>query len=160
MDISKENIFSSITQIGVVVRDMERFVQNMEKLIGAKPQKIVRFPNETMENQERYYYGKEADYIALLGFFKIGNLEIEAIQPLQGKNIWTTFLEEKGEGIHHIRFSVNDLEKSEKHLGDLGIEKAQSGYSTKNIDGLQWAFYDTSKELGFFVEVFNEYEFK
>lgn len=158
MSSSVENMFSSISQIGVVVRDMDRFVKNMETLIGVKPLKIVQFPNESMENQKRYYYGKEADYISLLGFFKIGNLEIEAIQPLCGKNIWTTFLEEKGEGIHHIRFSVNNLKKTEKHFKDTGIENAQHGFSTRNIDGLQWAYFDTTKELGFFIEVINEFE--
>ncbi|MDD4189175.1 MAG: VOC family protein [Eubacteriales bacterium] len=156
----KQDMFSSISQIGVVVRDMGRFAKNMEALIGAKPLNIIEFPNASMKNHERYYYGNEADFIALLGFFKIGNLEIEAIQPLSGKNIWTDFLDEKGEGIHHIRFSVDNLKKTEKHLKKMGIEKAQNGYSTRNIDGLQWAYYDTRKELGFFIEVFNEYESK
>ena len=36
--------------------------------------------------------------------FKMGSLEIELIQPLEGQSPHKEFLDSKGEGIHHIAF--------------------------------------------------------
>ena len=158
MTAMEESMFTTISQVGVVVCDMDRFVQKMEQVLGVEPVNVIMFPNEQMKNPERYYYGEKSDFTALFGFFKVGQLEIEAIQPLTGQSIWQTFLDEKGEGIHHIRFSLGGLSAVKDHFNSLGLKIAQNGYSTRNVDGLQWMYFDTCKELGFFVEVFNEYE--
>ena len=150
--------FSSISQIGVVVRDIDEYLCIMESVLKVKPNVVVRIPNDTMTNQERHYYGESEDFSAMLAFFTFDTIQLEIIQPLTGKSVWKDFLEKKGEGIHHIRFSIGDMAASDKHFASLGISKAQDGYSTKNIEGLKWAYFDTENKLGFFTEVINDLE--
>ena len=36
----------------------------------------------------------------------MGTVELDLIQPMEGKTIWSDFLSERGPGIHHLRFNV------------------------------------------------------
>lgn len=148
--------FSTLSQIGVVVRNIEDYLRVMESILKVKPDIVVKIPNDTMTNQERHYYGENEDFSAMLAFFNFGAVQLEVIQPLTGKSVWKDFLERRGEGIHHIRFSIADMAACDEHFAGLGIKKAQDGYSTKNIEGLKWAYFDTEEKLGFFTEVIND----
>ena len=46
-----------------------------------------------------------------VGFFKIGESNIELVQPSSPDSPLTKFLETKGPGIHHICLEVDDIEK-------------------------------------------------
>ena len=45
-----------------------------------------------------------------VGFFKIGESNIELVQPAEPDSPLVKFLETKGQGIHHICFEVDDVE--------------------------------------------------
>ena len=45
-----------------------------------------------------------------VGFFKIGEVTIELVQPSEPDSPLVKFLETKGQGIHHICFEVADVE--------------------------------------------------
>jgi methylmalonyl-CoA/ethylmalonyl-CoA epimerase len=51
-----------------------------------------------------------------VGFLKIGESNIELVQPAEPGSPLTKFLETKGQGIHHICFEVDDVEKEVKDL--------------------------------------------
>ena len=44
------------------------------------------------------------------GFFRIGEMNIELVQPSETDSPLVKFLETKGQGIHHICFEVDDVE--------------------------------------------------
>lgn len=48
------------------------------------------------------------------GFFKIGESNIELVQPAESDSPLVKFLETKGPGIHHICFEVDDVEAEVK----------------------------------------------
>jgi len=50
------------------------------------------------------------------GFFRIGESNIELVQPAEPDSPLVKFLETKGQGIHHICFEVNDIEAEVKAL--------------------------------------------
>jgi methylmalonyl-CoA/ethylmalonyl-CoA epimerase len=53
-----------------------------------------------------------------VGFFKIGESNIELVQPSESDSSLVKFLEIKGQGIHHICFEVDDVEAEVKaYLG-------------------------------------------
>ncbi len=53
-----------------------------------------------------------------VGFFKIGESNIELVQPAEPDSPLVKFLETKGSGIHHICFEVDDVEAEVKaYLG-------------------------------------------
>ena len=45
-----------------------------------------------------------------VGFFKIGESNIELVEPAEPDSPLLKFLEAKGQGIHHICFEVDDIE--------------------------------------------------
>jgi len=49
-----------------------------------------------------------------VGFFKIGESNIELVQPSEPESPLVKFLETKGQGIHHLCFEVDDVEAEVK----------------------------------------------
>ncbi len=49
-----------------------------------------------------------------IGFLKIGESNIELVQPAEPDSPLVKFLETKGQGIHHICFEVDDVEAEVK----------------------------------------------
>jgi methylmalonyl-CoA/ethylmalonyl-CoA epimerase len=54
------------------------------------------------------------------GFFKIGETNIELVQPSETDSPLVKFLETKGQGIHHICFEVDDVEAEVKAFLEKG----------------------------------------
>ena len=55
-----------------------------------------------------------------VGFFKIGESNIELVQPSETDSPVAKYLESKGQGIHHICFEVDDVEAEVKALLEKG----------------------------------------
>lgn len=55
-----------------------------------------------------------------VGFFKIGESNIELVQPAQPDSPLVKFLESKGQGIHHICLEVDDVEAEVKAFLEKG----------------------------------------
>ena len=55
-----------------------------------------------------------------VGFFKIGESNIELVQPAQPDSPLVKFLETKGAGTHHICFEVDDVEAEVKAYLEKG----------------------------------------
>ena len=52
----------------------------------------------------------------------IGPTRIELIQPIEGTGPWSEFLARHGEGVAHVAFVVDDLEKSKQELVKRGLK--------------------------------------
>jgi len=104
--------------VAVVVRDLESTVKRFEKL-GIGP---FVLPDAPAGAEGLFYQGKplESGYKALVT--RIGNMQIEIIQPDDKPNPWKEFLETRGEGIHHIGFQVDDVEGEVDRLINHGAE--------------------------------------
>ncbi len=141
----------SIDQIGIVVRDLHGMVATLKQLLGIDDFRIMEWPIEGIE-PEATYHGEPGNFKLLLGFATVGNMQLEIVQPLEGKNIYSDFLEEHGPGLHHFRLTVPDFEERVKELKAKGIENIASG--TGVHVGSKWAYFDTSKVLeGVVVEL-------
>ena len=55
-----------------------------------------------------------------VGFLKIGEVNIELVQPAESDSPLVKFLESKGQGIHHICFEVDDVEAEVKKYLEKG----------------------------------------
>ncbi len=71
-----------------------------------------------------------------VGFFKIGESNIELVQPTSEDSPLVKFLETKGPGIHHICLEVDDIERDVEELMKRGArmidEKPRAGaHNTK-----------------------------
>jgi methylmalonyl-CoA/ethylmalonyl-CoA epimerase len=141
----------SVDQIGIVVRDLRSMVAKLSKTLGIGDFRIMEWPLEGVDPQATYH-GEPGNYRLLLAFATIGSTQLEIIQPLEGQNIYSDFLEEHGPGLHHIRLSVADFDEKAAGLQASGIKNIASG--TGVHVGSKWAYFDTSELLeGVVVEL-------
>jgi len=78
-----------------------------------------------------------------------GPVEIELIQVLEGETPHTEFLKEKGEGIHHLGFHVDDLDGMLAALAKEGIEPV----FYKTFSWMTVAYLNTDKVGGVMIEL-------
>lgn len=142
--------FRMAIQVGVVVRDLEQSMAALTAVFGIGPFRVAECPAPGRE-QQQFCYGEPARYRTRQAFADLGTVELELIQPLEGKTIWADFLAERGPGIHHIRFNVPDHESLSAYLKDKGIGKTQEGAGIR--EGSYWVNYDTEKLVGFIIEI-------
>jgi methylmalonyl-CoA epimerase len=105
-----------VDHIGILVSNIDEAMKLYSDCFGAKVDKI-----ETLADR-----GVKA---AILSFGQGANLEL--LEPLPGSNM-AKILEKRGEGLHHITFEVDDIDKELSHLSGMGLElidkKARPGF--------------------------------
>lgn len=136
-------------QIAVVVRDLERAVRDFGALVDPGPWRGYIFSSETVEGLE--YRGQPAD----LSFRLVLNdsrPQYELIEPLVGPNIYSDWLDARGEGLHHVAYVVASVAEATAQMTAAGHPVIQSGHSFgAERDGV-FAYFDTADALGFVVE--------
>lgn len=138
-----------IVQIGIVVADQAKTTQLLTSLFGIGPFRLVEWPDRA---ESKYYYRDVEEKIRLRqAFVQMGDVEIELIQPLEGRSGYKDFLDQSGGGIHHVLFEVSDIDPVLQELAKSGITVLQSGTGIR--PGTRWALLDTKELLGFFVEL-------
>jgi len=142
--------FDRAIQIGVVVDDIHRTMEKLTELFGIGPFRVVNCPPVERIDQQ-FYYGELDRFRTVQAFADLGSVELELIQPLEGRTIWSDFLEKRGPGIHHIRFNVPDHKTLSAYLQNAGIGRTQEGAGIR--DNTYWVNYDTEKLLGFVIEI-------
>lgn len=133
---------AKVNQIGVIVRDMDKAIEYFEAL-GIGPFKPLE---RTYPTIEREVYGKPANEVKnLIRVAHVGELEFELLQPISGDSIQKEFLETRGEGINHLGFFVDDLNKTVDQLVGRGFKVISR---TKRANGGGTAYLDTDKVGG------------
>lgn len=97
-------MIKKIDHIAVAVRDVEKAAEFYEKVLGLKLGGI-----EEVEGMD-----------VKVGFIPIGDTRIELVQPLNPESGVAKFIEKRGEGIHHICYEVEDVEKALKTYKERG----------------------------------------
>jgi methylmalonyl-CoA/ethylmalonyl-CoA epimerase len=94
-----------INHIGIAVRSIEAQRPFYEGALGA------------------IYEGVEdvADQKVRVGFFRVGDVRLELLEPSDPSSTIATFLEKKGEGLHHVAYTVDDIETRIAELKQSGL---------------------------------------
>src|SRR6266540_7533130 len=100
-----------ITQIAIVVKDLRKTMEAYYRLMGWEPWSIYEHKPPILHGQT--LRGKKVSYSMLGAEVHCNPVDFEILQPLEGPSIYKEFLEEKGEGLHHVSV-VNALEKDRK----------------------------------------------
>jgi methylmalonyl-CoA/ethylmalonyl-CoA epimerase len=146
-----KKMFSDFVQIGVVVKDLDRTIKALTEIFGIGPFRTITYPPSDRKDIKRTYYSEPANYVVRQAFAELGPVELEILQPLEGQSIWADFLEEHGEGIHHIRFNVPDLEAAIEHLAKYHIEVSSAGSALR--PGTKAINFNTQEAVGFTIEI-------
>jgi methylmalonyl-CoA/ethylmalonyl-CoA epimerase len=115
---AEKSTYSNLDHVGVVVKDMDKTIQYLSSL-GIGP---FEPPISDPALAEKWFRGEPSDWKVKIRYAKMGPVKLELIQPVEGKNANQEFLEKKGEGIQHIGFTVDDLDREVDKLTTKGIE--------------------------------------
>jgi methylmalonyl-CoA/ethylmalonyl-CoA epimerase len=107
----------TLTQVGVVVKDVEKVVERLKDL-GIGPFRGGTLPPERVE----YFRGERMYADFDIRSAMLGNVQLELIQPLEGDSPHKEFLETKGEGIQHVMCQVDDFRETVEELTAKGVE--------------------------------------
>jgi len=143
-DIKKESSSKikvrAINLIGIVVQDLEKVTADYEELMGIGKWTISE---PVSPEKEIIYHGKAVKTGWKSARAGAGPMQLELIQPADRNNIFHEFISKYGEGIHHIQFLVDDIEKTKKTMSAEGFNVLMEGRSG---DG-SFAFFDTTGPL-------------
>ena len=113
-DIRTQLQLDPVDQVGFVVRDLHSSIAAYRPLFGEFT---------TMETGSMDWHYRGADNVPSelkIAFAKSGDLEIELIQWISGQSPHKEFLDRGLEGMHHLRFIVDDLEKKVAQASHFG----------------------------------------
>ena len=94
-----------IEHIGIAVKNLEKSNKLFASLFGEPNYKIEEVASEGVKTS----------------FFASGPNKIELLQATNPNSPIAKFIENKGEGIHHIAFAVLDIEEEVKRLQNEGF---------------------------------------
>ncbi len=136
-----------VGQIALVVKDAEKASKNIAALFGfpEAPYEIIG----TYEFANTRYHGQPTPAKAKATFYKMGPVDLEILEPMGEPSTWNDFLQENGEGIHHIAWYVKGIDEVTAFLERNGMKMVQEG----NWDGGKYKYFDSAKQLGFMLEL-------
>ena len=98
-----ENV--QIDHIGIAVRNLENATAFYKDIL-----ELHQIETEILEERK-----------LKIAMIPIDETRIELLEPMEGEEAVSTFLKKQGEGIHHIAFSVTDLDRILKRVVEKGI---------------------------------------
>ena len=105
-----------VNQVGFVVRDLEHALKLYEPMFGP-------FTVMDADDMEWDYRGKPETSSLRLAFGKSGDVEIELIEWVSGESPHKEFIDAGREGMHHLRFVVDNVEGKVKEAEGLGYRQ-------------------------------------
>ena len=125
-----------IEHIGIAVQNMERANALFESLLGTPSYKMEKVEAEGVSTS----------------FFKVGESKVELLEATNEMSPIAKFISKKGEGIHHIAFEVDDIEKTMASLKSRGFELL-SDVPKKGADNKLICFLHPKSTNGVLVEL-------
>jgi methylmalonyl-CoA/ethylmalonyl-CoA epimerase len=96
---------NKIEHIGIAVKKLSVSIPLFEKLLDTPCYKT-----EVVEKEQ-----------VNTAFFQAGATKVELVEAYAPGSVINTFIEKKGEGVHHIAFEVDDIEAEVKRLVNEGF---------------------------------------
>ncbi len=131
----------AVDRVAIAVGDLEKARDFFEKAFGARFE-----PVEDVRDMKFRYQP-----------FTVGGFKMELLCPYDSSSVIAKFLENRGEGVHHISFEVEDLDAAIAELKDKGIGIAyRHRYAPHvNFEGFHWeeAFIHPKDAFGVLIHI-------
>ena len=137
-----------VHQLGFVVRDIEKTCKHYEAVFGTGPFS----PVIDVDMDGALLRGTPVKTKIKVAFVQSGGVQIELIQPVEGTNVYTEFLETKGEGIHHLGYQIDDIEAAKAAFSSKGLEPV----FCRDMGVMEFAYYDTAAAGGLMLEFLHD----
>jgi len=127
-----------LDHVGIAVRSVAEARKFFEGILGAT------FKHEADNPQAGYK----------LAIFDLNGLTLELLEPLGATSFLNTFLEKRGEGMHHLTFNVPEMKQKLAELKEQGV---------RVVDEIEWspssyeAFISPRSSHGVLIQLGNGY---
>jgi methylmalonyl-CoA/ethylmalonyl-CoA epimerase len=140
----------SIDQVAVVVRDLDAVMERYAAQLGIGPWDIYTYGPHRMHTMT--FRGRDQPYVMKLALAQVGTTQYELIEPVEGPTTYHEYLDQRGEGLHHLGYYVDDIDTEIARMATLGYPLLQSGRGF-GVDGDgAYAYFDSEAGLGCIVE--------
>jgi len=140
-------IFSGITQVSMVVDDVDAYIERYEEY-GIEPWGVMDVGPEHVHDMTSH--GERVDYRTRVALCDCFDVQLELIQPLDDLSEYASFLKSNGPGIHHICLDVDNFGES------VAFIKKRNGSATLltgDSAATYFEYLDLQKDLGFRAEL-------
>jgi 4-hydroxyphenylpyruvate dioxygenase-like putative hemolysin len=139
------------TQIGVIVKDMEKAIEYYSKAFGIGP----FTPITDLKPDKGWYMGELVPSHHRVSRVMWGAMEFELIQPVSGKSIHRDFLDAQGEGINHLGIETDKYDELVRRITQAGFKPIQAleTYLPQFDAWGKATFFDTQSVGGIIIEV-------
>ncbi len=124
-----------LEHIGIAVENLDEARKYYEEVLGL----------------ECYAVEEVKDQKVRTAFFKVGDTKIELLESTDPEGPVGKFIEKKGQGIHHIAFAVDNVDKALAHAEDKGARLIDKK-GRKGAEGLNIGFLHPKSTLGVLTE--------
>jgi methylmalonyl-CoA/ethylmalonyl-CoA epimerase len=140
-----------ITQVSLAVRDLQKTMELYHRAFGWAPWQV--FDHVSPVHHATELRGKPVEYSLRGAEVYVGSLNFELLQPLDGPNLWSEFMDRRGEGVASIATMFQEREDGDavkrafKERFDIDvIMKADIG------DHIEYYYLDTERDFGCLIE--------
>lgn len=126
---------SHIEHIGIAVNSLEEAIPYYENVLGLKCYAIEEVPDQKVKT----------------AFFQVGNTKIELLESTDPEGPIGRFIENKGPGVHHLAFAVDNAGEALKSVEAKGVRLIDKT-SRKGAEGLNIGFLHPKSTLGVLTE--------
>jgi methylmalonyl-CoA/ethylmalonyl-CoA epimerase len=126
---------SHIEHIGIAVKNLEEAIPFYENVLGLKCYAVEDVKDQKVKT----------------AFFKVGQTKIELLESTDPEGPIGKFIANRGEGVHHLAFAVNDLESCLKEAEEKGVRLIDQ-QPRKGAEGLHIAFLHPKSTIGVLTE--------
>lgn len=128
-----------IEHVGIAVKDLKLANDLYSKLFNATPYKQEEVQSESV----------------ITSFFRVGPNKVELLQATSEESAIHSFIEKKGEGVHHIAFAVDDILAETARLESEGFKPLMAS-PKKGADNKLVMFFHPKTTGGVLIELCQE----
>lgn len=125
-----------VDHIGIAVKKLEDSLPYYTEILGLKLIHIEEVPSEKVR----------------VAFIDSGNVKLELLEPTDESSAVYSFIEKKGEGIHHVAFGVTNIQERLDDLKEKGVRLIQETPKV-GAGGAQVAFIHPKSSGGVLYEL-------
>ncbi|MEN6435070.1 MAG: methylmalonyl-CoA epimerase [Anaerolineaceae bacterium] len=125
-----------VNHVGIVVSDLEESLKFWRDILGLELNHVEDVPSQKSQ----------------VAFLPVGETEIELVVPTDETTGSGKFLKERGPGIHHLCFEVDDIEGMLSQLKDKGIRLINE--TPIALEGRKMAFIHPKSANGVLIELY------
>lgn len=95
----------AVNHLGIAVESIDKHREFYEQVLGAAFEAIEEVPSQKVR----------------VAFYRVGDVRLELLEPTDPTSAVAGFLAKRGEGLHHVAYTVDDIETRLAELKAGGV---------------------------------------